>query len=66
MKRLFQSIHNRLQSEKSVLQTAVQACEAATASISRPGTPLTEAGASITPEKEIQVKLKLEDLIDQV
>lgn len=59
-------MHNRLQSEKSLLQTAIAACEAATASISRPGTPLTEVGAHITPEKEVQVRLKLEELIDQV
>ena len=61
----FQSIHNRLQSEKNVLQAAVQACEAAAASISRPGTPLSPAG-SLTQQKELQVKLKLESLIDQV
>ena len=36
------SIHNRLQAEKAMLQTAVQACETASASISRPGTPLKE------------------------
>ena len=36
------AIHNRLQAEKAMLQTAVQACETASASISRPGTPLKE------------------------
>ena len=58
-------MHNRLQAEKNLLQTAVQACEAAASSISRPGTPLTEPGTA-SPEKEIQIKLKLEELIDQV
>jgi hypothetical protein len=64
-----QGLHNRLQSEKATLQAAVQACEAAVASVSRPGTPLTAAGGgamSGAPEKEVQIKLKLEDLIDKV
>jgi len=60
-------LHNRLQNEKTNLQAAIQACEAAAASVSRPGTPLTASGAPVgAPEREIQLKLKLEDLIDKV
>ena len=44
----------------------MQACEAAAASISRPGTPISQPGSSFAPEKELQVKLKLEGLIDKV
>lgn len=63
--KLAQSIHNKLQAEKSRLAVAVQACEAATASISRPSSPLETAMHQI-PEKELLVRAKLEDLIDQV
>jgi len=56
-----------LQNEKATLQAAVQACEAAAASVSRPGTPMTSTGTLMgAPEKEVQLKLKLEDLIDKV
>lgn len=60
-----QSLHSKLQAEKSRLAVAVQACEAATASISRPSSPLETAMQPI-PEKELMVRAKLEDLIDQV
>lgn len=60
-----QNLHGKLQSEKSRLALAVQACEAATASISRPSSPLETAMQPI-PEKELMVRAKLEDLIDQV
>lgn len=63
--KLAQTLHNKLQSEKSRLAVAVQACEAATASISRPSSPLEPAAQQI-PEKELMVRAKLEDLIDQV
>lgn len=63
--KLAQSLHNKLQNEKSRLALAVQACEAATASISRPSSPL-EATIQQIPEKELLVRAKLEDLIDQV
>ena len=63
--KLAQNLHNKLQSEKSRLAVAVQACEAATASISRPSSPLETAMQPI-PEKELIVRAKLEDLIDQV
>lgn len=63
--KLAQSLHNKLQAEKSRLALAVQACEAATASISRPSSPL-EATIQQIPEKELMVRAKLEDLIDQV
>ena len=59
-------MHNRLQMEKSRLAAAVQACEAATASISRPGSPIHGTTINAVPERELQVKAKLEDLIDQV
>ena len=42
-------IHNRLQNEKSRLVTAIQACEAATACISRPTTPLEDASSLRDP-----------------
>lgn len=58
-------LHSKLQGEKSRLAVAVQACEAATASISRPSSPLETAMQPI-PEKELMVRAKLEDLIDQV
>lgn len=63
--KLAQSLHTKLQGEKSRLAVAVQACEAATASISRPSSPLETAMQPI-PEKELMVRAKLEDLIDQV
>ena len=62
---MFQGIHNRLQNEKSRLATAIQACEAATASISRPTSPLEEIDG-VGHKRELEAKLKLEDLIDQV
>lgn len=63
--KLAQALHNKLNVEKSRLAQAVQACEAATASISRPSSPL-EATIQQIPEKELGVRAKLEDLIDQV
>lgn len=60
-----QTLHNKLQGEKSRLAIAVQACESATASISRPSSPL-EPHIPQIPEKELLVRGKLEDLIDQV
>lgn len=60
-----QNLHNKLQNEKSRLAIAVQACEAATASISRPSSPLDTTQQPI-PEKELMVRARLEDLIDQV
>lgn len=59
------SIHNKLQAEKARLAVAVQACEAATASISRPSSPL-DAGVHQIPQQELIVRTRLEDLIDQV
>merc|ERR1711923_256321 len=55
-------IHNRLQNEKSRLATAIQACEAASASISRPSSPLDD---NTDQKRENEAKQKLEDLIDQ-
>ncbi|XP_017768073.1 PREDICTED: nesprin-1 [Nicrophorus vespilloides] len=62
------NMHNKLQAEKSRLALAVQACEAATASISRPGTPgsFRDDGPAPIPQRELEVRAKLEDLIDQV
>ena len=61
------AIHNRLQAEKALLQTAVQACEMASASISRPGTPIKDdSDANAAPAREVGIKLKLEELIDRV
>ncbi|XP_043244080.1 nesprin-1-like [Amphibalanus amphitrite] len=58
------SLHNELQSEKSRLDTAVQICEAATASISRPSSPHDQPPDTV-PERELQVRCQLELLIDQ-
>merc|ERR1712106_877405 len=58
-------IHNRLQNEKSRLATAIQACETATASISRPTSPMDDEN-DISHKREGDAKIKLEDLIDQV
>lgn len=60
-----QGLHNRLQNEKARLATAIQACESASASISRPSSPLDEA-PDANHKKENEAKHKLEDLIDQV
>ncbi|CAD6999864.1 unnamed protein product [Ceratitis capitata] len=60
-----QDLQNKLNNEKSRLAAAVQACEAATASISRPSSPLETAMQAI-PERELIVRAKLEDLLDQV
>ncbi|XP_052870916.1 muscle-specific protein 300 kDa-like, partial [Anopheles cruzii] len=60
-----QAIHNQLLVEKSRLMCAVQACEAATASISRPSSPMDNVSQMI-PEKELMVRARLEDLIDDV
>ncbi|ODN01313.1 Nesprin-1 [Orchesella cincta] len=57
-------VHNRLQGEKNRLSLAVQACEAATASLSRPTSPQ-EAIMQPIPDKELLVRARLEDLIDQ-
>lgn len=58
-------MHNKLQAEKSRLAVAVQACEAATASISRPSSPRDILPPPI-PIRELEVRARLEDFIDQV
>ncbi|CAG7726205.1 unnamed protein product [Allacma fusca] len=58
-------MHNKLQGEKSRLSLAVHACEAATASLSRPTSPQ-EALLQPIPDKELAVRSRLEDCIDQV
>ncbi|XP_031632357.1 nesprin-1 isoform X5 [Contarinia nasturtii] len=60
-----QILHNKLQAEKSRLALAVKACETATASISRPSSPV-ESNIPMIPEKELIIRGKLEDLIDQI
>lgn len=59
------AISANLQKEKQRLAAAVQACEAATASISRPSSPIEMAMQPI-PEKELRVRAQLEDLGDNV
>lgn len=59
------SMQNKLQNEKQRLTLACQACEAATASISRPSSPVFNQSPQI-PEKEILVRLKLDDLVDKL
>lgn len=58
-------MHNKLQAEKSRLAVAVQACEAATACISRPSSPQDTMPVPI-PHQELIVRARLEDFIDQV
>lgn len=58
-------LHNKLQSEKARLALAVEACEAAAACVSRPGSPLDAPPVQI-PAREVEVRTRLEDLIDQV
>lgn len=60
-----QNMQTKLNNEKSRLASAVQACEAATATISRPSSPL-ETAMQVIPERELIVRAKLEDLLDQV
>lgn len=60
-----QTLHNKLQGEKARVAVAVKACESATASISRPSSPL-ESHIPQIPECELLVRGKLEELIDQV
>lgn len=62
---LMQSFQDKLQQEKQRLILAVQACEAATASISRPSSPVFNQSPSI-PEKELIVRAKLDDLVDKL
>lgn len=59
------ALHNKLQSEKTRLALAVEACEAAVACVSRPGSPLDAPPVQI-PAREVEVRTKLEELIDQV
>ncbi|KAK9694281.1 Spectrin repeat [Popillia japonica] len=59
------NLHNTLQNEKARLAVAVQACEAATASISRPSSPRDTLPPPV-PIKELEVRARLEDLIDQI
>lgn len=58
-------MHGKLQGEKARLAIAIQACEAAAASISRPSSPQDIMPAPI-PHQEVIVRTRLEDLIDQV
>lgn len=60
-----QTLHNKLHGEKSRLAIAIKACETASSSISRPSSPL-EPHIPQIPEKELLVRGKLEDMIDQV
>lgn len=59
------TLHNKLQGEKTRLTLAVEACEAAVACVSRPGSPLDAPPVQI-PAREVEVRNKLEELIDQV
>lgn len=59
------ALYNKLQAEKARLVVAVEACEAAAACLSRPGSPLDASSVQI-PAQEMDVRTRLEDLIDQV
>uniref|UniRef100_A0A8D8Q2T6 Nesprin-1 n=1 Tax=Cacopsylla melanoneura TaxID=428564 RepID=A0A8D8Q2T6_9HEMI len=56
---------NKLEHEKNRLGAAIQAGEAATACISRPSSPLESAHPPV-PDREIAIRLRLEDQIEQV
>uniref|UniRef100_T1JGP1 Calponin-homology (CH) domain-containing protein n=1 Tax=Strigamia maritima TaxID=126957 RepID=T1JGP1_STRMM len=58
------NVCNKLNVEKQRLQVAIQCCEDATASLSRPSSPEGAIPALIS-EKETSVRLRLEDMIDQ-
>lgn len=58
-------ISNALNNEKQRLAAAIQACEAATASISRPSSPI-EVSMQPIPEKELRARAFLDDLTDNV
>lgn len=62
---LQKGIQGKLEGEKSRLSAAVAACEAAAACISRPSSPQDPTTAPI-PDREIAVRVRLEDLIDNV
>lgn len=62
---LMTSLQNKLGHEKQRLTLACQACEAATASISRPSSPVFNQSPQI-PEKELLVRAKLDDLVDKL
>lgn len=59
------TLHNKLQAEKARLALAVEACEAAATCLSRPGSPL-DAPPIQVPAREVEVRTRLDDLIDQV
>ncbi|EZA53954.1 Nesprin-1 [Ooceraea biroi] len=59
------TLHNKLQGEKARLALAVEACEAAAACVSRPGSPL-DAPPIQVPAREVEVRTRLDDLIDQM
>lgn len=59
------ALYGKLQAEKARLIVAVEACEAAAACVSRPGSPLDATPIQI-PAQEVEVRTRLEDLIDQV
>lgn len=62
---LMTGFQNKLQNEKQRLLLACQACEAATASISRPSSPVFNQSPQV-PEKELIVRAKLDDLVDKL
>jgi nesprin-1 len=59
------ALYNKLQGEKARLIVAVEAYEAAAACVARPGSPLDVQPVRI-PDKEMDVRAHLEELIDQV
>lgn len=62
---LMTGLQDKLQHEKQRLVLACQACEAATASISRPSSPVFNQSPQI-PEKELVIRAKLDDLVDKI
>ncbi|KFM65651.1 Nesprin-1, partial [Stegodyphus mimosarum] len=62
---LSKNILKKLMDGREKLQQAIQGCVEATSSISRPSSP--DVGfASSLPEKEMQIKIQLQDYIEQI
>lgn len=61
-----QELVGKLNDEKAALQEAVQGCLEAQASLSRPSSPEALPASMLIPERETNMKIRLEDDIGQV
>uniref|UniRef100_T1KSM6 KASH domain-containing protein n=1 Tax=Tetranychus urticae TaxID=32264 RepID=T1KSM6_TETUR len=61
------SVHDKLYEAKSELQAAIQGCSEATAAVSRPPSPEIPINQGLMiPEREVEIKCRLEDSLDYV